>query len=274
MDLDAIRAISLEQWFQSLPKMSMATDLVRESAKLLALAGTCYPHKSGRGDLREEVFRDFLDRRLPKTVAATKGHIADSDGQVTSEFDVVLYDPLVRLLVADGSEATKVLPVESVRAVIEIRSDLDRRAIEDCGAKMAELAKLKRYHRPTHLSHLLDVVDSSWRDGYGATANCTAALPILCHLVGYSGNSADAAQATLHETYPIIEGVLRIGEYYIFRGGDGRFTVSQSFHLSLGMMLNCLAEHLLNFASYSVFTIPDLSRYSRLSTSLMPSDQA
>jgi hypothetical protein len=124
-------------------------DLARESDELLARARTHYPHKEGRGASREALFRDFLEKRLPRTVAAGKGHLQDSHGTITSEFDIVLYDPLARFIISSGHEDRCIYPVEAVIAAIEVRTKIDRSAIRDTQSKSEELRKLLRYYTPS-----------------------------------------------------------------------------------------------------------------------------
>jgi hypothetical protein len=94
-----------------IPEQWIGFDLARESDRMECAAKTSYPRRGGRGDHREEIIKGFLERRLPSSIAIGKGHVQDCHSNITSEFDLVLFDPLSKLVLAETDAARHVFPV-------------------------------------------------------------------------------------------------------------------------------------------------------------------
>ena len=131
------------------PEHWLPYGLRQASEALQHEAGTSSSHQGGKGDRVEHAFSKFLQRRLPPTVAACKGHIADSYDRLTPEFDLVLFDPVARLVLPDASGDQMVVPVEAVHAVVEIRTTLNDNAFNEADNKMAALSNLVRHYLPS-----------------------------------------------------------------------------------------------------------------------------
>lgn len=258
----ARKNVAHDVMLKHVPDDSLTADLVRASRKLMADAQSGYPHKSGRGDHREEILTRFLQERLPATVALTKGHIADSDGRTTSEFDIILYNPLACLMITHGSEKRKVVPVECVQAVIEVRSHLNRAAIVDVSQKMGELSKLKRYYNATALSSLLRV-SSAFSVPVDATNRGALSLPIYGNLFGYDGVSANTIRTTLVNESANLENVTKLSGYVV-HSISGQWEVLDAGPFALEVFLSGLTSQLLNAYSLATLSAPDVSRYSTM----------
>lgn len=120
------------------------SDLISAHAKL---AGT-YKHPTGIGDGREDALIDVIRQIIPDHLAANKCTIIDAQGNATAEFDIVIFEKSHCLtpLIASGR---KVIPVESVYAVIEVKSKLDKDAYEKFLAAICSLDRLTRFYEPT-----------------------------------------------------------------------------------------------------------------------------
>jgi hypothetical protein len=242
------------------PEYWLPFDLARASAKLKRDGTTGYQHKGGRGEHREEVVRKFLRGRLPQTTAIAKGHIVDSHDNITSEFDIILFDPLTRLVIAQTAKSNKVLPVESVQAVIEVRTRLNEKAVREAAGKVAELEHLKRYYRPIMLGEALLMNVEESKQAIPATVNSPYANRIPCFLIGYTGVS-DAVLWKSLSSYPdVFEAVLKIGEY-VFLNNHGHSVVLKAGDYSLVKVVLELLNYLQGFTSRSVATAPDFDRY-------------
>lgn len=241
-------------------------DLAKESEKLLQQKQTSYPHKSGIGDLRENIFREFLVRRLPQTIEAAKGHIADSDCRRTSEFDIVLFNPLARLVLAEAGEGRYVLPVESVRAVIEVRSRLDGNAIQDAENKLSELASLKRYYMDSEIGRIL-FEDSGSLQCFRALEHGSDMLPIQTFLVGYESCAAKTIVDEMTSAGGLLDGVLVIGENYFHHDRDTGAVEDfcsdseSSKLLSLPFFMIHLTGSLMQHHSIDALFVPRLAKY-------------
>jgi hypothetical protein len=110
------------------------------------------PHAVGKGDLREDAFRDFLERYLPTRYAIGRGQVVTPDNRLSGQLDIVIYDPLhCPRLIASASHS--IYPIESVYGAISMKSHLDSEELKDGYQNIASLkAILPRQsfsHRPT-----------------------------------------------------------------------------------------------------------------------------
>ena len=101
-------------------------------------------HNASKGRLREAiVMAEVLSRVLPDTLGVVQGaEIACSDGTVSAECDLVVYDrnvpPIYR------SNTFSVLPIESVLGVIEVKSHLDKAGLIDAVEKLHGIRCMER----------------------------------------------------------------------------------------------------------------------------------
>lgn len=205
------------------PKTWFGRELMRESENLLAETKTGYHHREARGALREKVFREFLNRKLPNTLSAGKGEVGDSDCHRTSEFDIVVFDPAARLVLAEAADGRQVFPVESVRAVIEVRTRIDVDAVRSASQKADEFSGLRRYLCPTHMARAvrpltrasidLDVLGS----GTGNDEPASLIPRIPTYLVGYDLAGLEAVADEFSERSPRLDGVLVVGNTFLQR---------------------------------------------------------
>src|ERR1700730_3685857 len=79
-------------------------------------------HKGGRGSVREEAFKEFLGKYLPKRYSVGKGEVFNSQNRISGELDVILYDEQgsPRFLYPEKSHAA--YPIESVYGAISVKS--------------------------------------------------------------------------------------------------------------------------------------------------------
>jgi hypothetical protein len=92
-------------------------------------------HNQVSGSRREDTLREFLSKTLPKRLAVATGEVAASDGQLSPQIDIIIFDALDTPLL-DRSESSVVVPVEGVYAVIEVASTLDGAKLQTDAAKI------------------------------------------------------------------------------------------------------------------------------------------
>jgi len=92
---------------------------------------------------REDVLEKFLIPLLPEQIGIGRGEIRASNGQWSKQEDLILYDKLScpRLFVGSRSQ---VFPVESVGAVIEVKTRLNTEEIRNATQNIAGVRKLKK----------------------------------------------------------------------------------------------------------------------------------
>lgn len=101
-------------------------------------------HNLSKGQMRERlIVREYLNRYIPGHVGIGCGEVISSDGTVSSQIDLVLYDKLncPNLLMDDDYQ---IFPIEFVYGAIEVKSKLDAAAIEDSASKILSVKTMKR----------------------------------------------------------------------------------------------------------------------------------
>ena len=102
------------------------------------------------GGEREDVLEEFLLPLLPERLGIGRGEIRAGNGQWSKQEDLILYDKLncPRLLVGNRSQ---VLPVESVGAIIEVKTRLGTKEIRDAMQNISSVRKLVKAGMATHV---------------------------------------------------------------------------------------------------------------------------
>lgn len=100
-------------------------------------------HRGSIGELREKVFTEFLRPFIPNSYQITKGKIIDTNRTISSEFDVVIsnmnWSPSVF-----NVEGISPVFIENVAAVIEVKSSVDKAAIEKFDQDLSTLSSMSR----------------------------------------------------------------------------------------------------------------------------------
>lgn len=118
----------------------LGKDLVHEFEK----AGkTTHPHSVGGG--REKSAIDKLKDILPEGIGVGSGFVIDSNGSVSSQCDIILYEKNLALKFNSNDSANCYYNCESVIAVGEVKSDLTKKELLDSLAKMKKIKNLTRY---------------------------------------------------------------------------------------------------------------------------------
>jgi hypothetical protein len=139
-------------------------------------------HRASKGRSREGLLLDhYLKKYLPPTVAATHGaEVVTSSGEVSSECDIVLFDHATPPLL--DSDDFRVLPVECVYAIIEVKSHLDGAQLRDAVHKISKVKSFdKQAFRPggPHKDHGTFRYGKEWWDFF----------PTAGYVFAYSGTN-------------------------------------------------------------------------------------
>lgn len=119
--------MEIEQIFRGIGK-KMIIDFEEISAQVT--------HNGAKGRIRErKIICDYLDKYLPGNIGVGNGEIIASNGEISSETDIVLYDKFSTPYLLK-EEAYQIFPVECVYGVIEVKSHLGQRELEDAAEKI------------------------------------------------------------------------------------------------------------------------------------------
>ena len=111
--------------------------------------GGLAPSPGTKGASREKAVRDKLRQLLPSGIGVGTGFVIDSQGSVSRQQDIVLYEdgicPVFRL--NDSSDAS-FYPCEGVFAVGEVKSTIGTKDAKDIVEKVASVRRLTRFVLP------------------------------------------------------------------------------------------------------------------------------
>ena len=117
----------------------LGKDLIRDFEK----AGkTTHPHSVGEG--REKSAIRKLKDILPSGIGIGSGFVIDSFGNVSSQCDIIIYEKDLCLKFNSDDEKNCYYNCESVIAVGEVKSNLNKKDLEDSLKKLKKIKNLKR----------------------------------------------------------------------------------------------------------------------------------
>lgn len=100
-------------------------------------------HPGTKGDVTENNWLSWMKEFLPKRYAADKAFIIDSDGNVSDQIDIVIYDQQYSPIVFKQNGALYIT-AESVYAVFEVKQELNKANLEYAANKIASVRNLRR----------------------------------------------------------------------------------------------------------------------------------
>jgi hypothetical protein len=111
---------------------------------------SAYGHRGSKGQIREDVLMATLQGMAHDFVKLCKGEVCDSTGRRSAEFDIIIsyLSSAIRLF---GTATNQVIPIESVLAVLEVKSMLAKESVTTFNSSLAHLNTFDRYYVPTQL---------------------------------------------------------------------------------------------------------------------------
>ncbi|GAA3757902.1 DUF6602 domain-containing protein [Flavobacterium ginsengiterrae] len=88
------------------------------------------------GDEVEDLIREKISLFLPERYLVKQGHIVNSEGKVSNQFDIIIFDRLSTPKFFESKNQTVFYPIESVLAVGEIKKTLRQNDLVDFGKKI------------------------------------------------------------------------------------------------------------------------------------------
>ena len=86
-------------------------------------------HSGEKGNARENLLVDYLRAYIPDKYAFAKGIIIDSFDSQSKQVDIIIHDRLATPYLLD-MDSTKIIPIESVYGVIEVKSKLTKEELQ------------------------------------------------------------------------------------------------------------------------------------------------
>jgi len=113
-----------------------------------------------KGIPREEVVFEFFKEFMPSNIGVSKGYIINLNGDYSNECDIILHrknsSPILKI---SPTQNIHIIPIEDVYGVIEVKSKLTNKEIENCVKKQQSLVlcnqrrlvdETEHYHLPPY----------------------------------------------------------------------------------------------------------------------------
>ena len=195
----------------------LARHFEKIAAELSSQAGQSgiLSNSTGVGTDREEIYRAFLERHLPKACDAfLGGYVFDMEGNRSKQMDIIVTAGATpRFLIAD--EARHIAPLEGTIATVESKSNLNGDELRDSLEKCASIPSMP--NKDGIVFPILRVPEAEWVD-----------IPFKI-IVAYDGNSKENILHNINEYYrenddiPLFRRpnlIHVIGKYFIIRMTD------------------------------------------------------
>ncbi|WP_147442243.1 DUF6602 domain-containing protein [Corallococcus exercitus] len=107
--------------------------------------GGVRPDEIGEG--REDVLRSFLGEWLPNSYGATHGYVVGLNGRASRQTDVIVFDAMrCPKFIQDRKSDRRLVPLAETFGVIEVKSTLGEKEIDDALEKFSVFSKVTDYH--------------------------------------------------------------------------------------------------------------------------------
>lgn len=132
--MSEVNTVDLAGLFKSRQKATQAAqELNREFAV----------HQGTKGEATEASWIHLLQEYLPNRYAIERAMVVDSNGEVSQQIDIVIFDRQYTPFVINY-EGLVYIPAESVYAVFEVKQDISKEHIEYASEKVQSVRRLKR----------------------------------------------------------------------------------------------------------------------------------
>ena len=145
-------------------------------------------HPTLKGDAAEEIVRDFFKKYLPKNLTITSGIVIDSEGHFSKQIDIIICDAFKSPVFYEKKDI-RVIPIETVYAVIEVKSVLKGGQISSICDNMNSIKKMKKqaFYIPSGAIIKKYKFYDSYTDHFPVLYDTPSGCP--CDLEGRVGNS-------------------------------------------------------------------------------------
>ena len=128
--------------------MDIKTLMMTKQAILTSNLNILLAHPVTKGDHCESAWIDFFRSFLPNKYAVDKGFVFDSNGGISEQIDIIIYDALYAPLVFGTDAGEKFITAESVYAVFDSEPKIEKGTIEYTEKKIKSVTSLYRSTRP------------------------------------------------------------------------------------------------------------------------------
>lgn len=99
-------------------------------------------HPGEFGEYREAICRDFVRFFVPHRLDIGSGFLINKDDSVSTQVDIIIYDAKSTPLI-ENEERQRFFPIETVVAVGEVKSDLQKQPLKEALNKLSKVKRMK-----------------------------------------------------------------------------------------------------------------------------------
>ena len=136
------------------PMKEALVHLADQLKSLLSQYDSFGKHRGERGERRENALAEVLGKFLPDRYKIASGEVVAASGEASRQIDILIYDRFHSPLLIDAKD-TKVVPAESVYAVIELKPNMA--SVNELQDALDNIRSVKRLPRsavvPRHGGH-------------------------------------------------------------------------------------------------------------------------
>ena len=88
-------------------------------------------HNGEKGTARENILEEYLKCYIPEKYCFSKGTIVDCKDVQSRQVDIIIHDKFLTPYLVD-MDGTKIVPIESVYGVVEVKSTLTKEELKMC----------------------------------------------------------------------------------------------------------------------------------------------
>lgn len=133
----------------TLNNMNIKSMFKNKQAILESKLSILLDHPVTKGEHCESAWIDFFRSFLPNKYSVDKGFVFDSQGVVSEQIDIIIYDSLYSPLIFGTDAGEKFITAESVYAVFDSKPTINKSTIEYTNKKIESVANLTRSSRGT-----------------------------------------------------------------------------------------------------------------------------
>ena len=100
-------------------------------------------HSGEKGRNNELVLREFLNAALPRRFSVSTGKVVAVGGLESGQMDLIVHDRIHTPALLEA-HAWSLVPIESVYAVISVKTTLDKKELRDAMSSIASVRALPR----------------------------------------------------------------------------------------------------------------------------------
>jgi hypothetical protein len=182
-------------------------------------------HAGEIGNERELGLANFLKAYLPAKYTLVDGEIVDTFGQTSRQCDLIIYDQLNCPLLFAGRDY-KILPIEPVLAMIEVKSRLSIAELRDASKKIKSVKVLNRENGPVagivfayssvwktdpmgNIAQKLKIINKSLEPQYYIDLICVLDAGVICVIdengeMRMTSNIQERSMMVWHELTPAV----------------------------------------------------------------------